>query len=105
MTTTTTNSRESRGVQNANRQNIGTVERSFSVGAGVALVLAGLSRRSPAAIAVSLAGAALVYRGVSGHCPLCESLGRARRNREVPPHDEPSTDEPSHVEASVPFQY
>lgn len=55
--------------------NVGNAERIASVAAGTALVAAGAFRRSRAGLGVAAAGAALVYRGVKGHCAVYEALG------------------------------
>lgn len=60
--------------------NVSEVERIVSLAAGgslVALGLLGRGRRlgAPSAVAALAAGAALVYRGASGHCPIFEMLG------------------------------
>jgi uncharacterized membrane protein len=53
--------------------NVGKNERWLSIASGTLLTLSGLSRRTPAALASVLAGAYLLYRGVSGHCPVYEA--------------------------------
>jgi len=55
--------------------NVGQVERVVSAGAGLLLALLGLTRRSPAGVAVAALGAGLVYRGATGHCPIYGALG------------------------------
>ena len=60
----------------AARANVGDVERWASAIGGGALTLFGLTRGSPPlAAAAAAAGAALVYRGVSGQCPGYRALG------------------------------
>lgn len=55
--------------------NIGRVERWLSMAAGGALAAFALKRRAPASGAVAMAGAALLYRGATGHCHMYEALG------------------------------
>jgi uncharacterized membrane protein len=55
--------------------NVGETERLASVAGGGLLALYGLSRGSLAGLGLAAAGAALVYRGVTGHCPVYETLG------------------------------
>ena len=59
----------------ASDQNVAQLERWFSVVAGSALTAYGLKRRSLPALAVSLVGGVLVWRGATGHCPLFSALG------------------------------
>jgi uncharacterized membrane protein len=54
--------------------NVGTGERWASGIVGGALALYGLTRRSLPGALVATAGAALLYRGVGGHCPLYRAL-------------------------------
>lgn len=54
--------------------NLSRIERWGSVVGGTALALYGLKHRSLGGIVVSLLGAGLAYRGVSGHCPLYSAL-------------------------------
>jgi uncharacterized membrane protein len=56
-------------------QNISEVERWGSIAGGALLVLAGLSRGRGTGLLLGLAGGALVYRGVTGHCHCYEALG------------------------------
>jgi uncharacterized membrane protein len=63
------------GMQPAQTINVGDVERWASVAAGGGMALLGLSRRSIGGAALALAGGALVYRGVTGHCPCYQQLG------------------------------
>ena len=62
------------------RVNIGRVERWLSMMAGGALAAYGLQRREVPGGAAAIAGAALLYRGATGHCDLYQALGvnRAR---------------------------
>jgi uncharacterized membrane protein len=55
--------------------NVGTLERWASAVGGGALALYALTRRSVPAALAGVAGSALVFRGVAGHCPVYEQLG------------------------------
>ena len=55
--------------------NVGRVERWLSMLAGGALAAYGLKRRSRPGGAAAVAGAALMYRGATGHCNVYEALG------------------------------
>ena len=57
------------------RVNIGRVERWLSMVAGGALAAYGLKRRQAPGGAAAIAGAALLYRGATGHCDLYQALG------------------------------
>jgi len=59
----------------ANQVNIGKIERIGSAVAGGTLAALGLSRRSTGGLMLSLLGASLLYRGVSGHCECYRALG------------------------------
>ena len=66
-------------------RNVGTIERWLSAIAGGALALHGLRRDSLIGAALSSLGAAIAYRGLTGHCPLYETLGidtTGSRNRD-----------------------
>jgi uncharacterized membrane protein len=54
--------------------NVGQVERWASAVGGGALALYGVTRGSLGGIALALVGAALVQRGVTGHCNLYEAV-------------------------------
>jgi uncharacterized membrane protein len=55
--------------------NVGQVERWASVLGGGLLMAAGLSRRSGLGLVMAGVGGSLVYRGLSGHCPMYQTLG------------------------------
>lgn len=59
------------------------MERYLSIGGGLGLVMAGISRRGALGIALATAGAFLIGRGVSGHCLFYEAMniGSARSQR------------------------
>ena len=59
----------------ASRVNVGRVERWLSMAAGGALAVYALKRRSIPGGTAALAGAALLYRGATGHCDLYQALG------------------------------
>ena len=63
------------GFHTSSRTNVGNTERWISAGAGAALALLGLSRRGLGGLMALGAGAALIYRGVSGHCRAYEAMG------------------------------
>jgi uncharacterized membrane protein len=65
----------------ASRINVGEPERWLSVIGGGALVLYGL-RRSLGSLALAAGGGMLIYRGVTGHCKVYESLGLNSVSRE-----------------------
>jgi uncharacterized membrane protein len=56
-------------------ENVGSLERWSSVAAGLFLLSYGLSRRSKTTATLAVAAAPLLYRGVTGHCPVYSSLG------------------------------
>jgi uncharacterized membrane protein len=59
----------------AERLNVGRVERWLSMVAGGALAAYALKRRDATGGAAAIAGAALLYRGATGHCDLYQVLG------------------------------
>lgn len=68
---------------NANREtNVGDSERIASAIAGAALVTWGLRRRSTGRVIALGLGAALLYRGASGHCPAYQYLGKSTTGAE-----------------------
>ena len=60
------------------RVNVGAVERWLSLVAGSALALYGMRRRAMAGGTAAVAGAALLYRGATGHCNVYQALGVSR---------------------------
>jgi uncharacterized membrane protein len=68
----------------AGRVNVGDLERWASLLGGGALALYGLSRRSLGGLALAAVGAAGVYRGATGHCPLYQLLGINTADRHGP---------------------
>ena len=65
----------------APRVNVGRVERWLSMVAGGALAAYAFKRRSIPGGTAALAGAALLYRGATGHCDLYQVLGINRAQR------------------------
>ena len=59
----------------SSRRNVGEPERWASAIGGGALALYGLTRGTIGGVALALAGGALLYRGVSGHCNVYEAMG------------------------------
>src|SRR4051812_25566757 len=57
------------------QQNVGPSERSASLASGALVALLGLSRRDGVGVGLAAMGAALLYRGASGNCPLYGALG------------------------------
>src|SRR5215218_11509727 len=76
------------GEESGSSVNVGQTERWVSAVGGGALALYGITRGSLGGIALALVGAALVQRGVSGHCNLYEAMnfnsagGEGLRNSE-----------------------
>lgn len=56
-------------------QNVGQYERMASGVSGAALLWAGLRRGSVGGVLTALGGAAMLYRGVTGHCPAYQRFG------------------------------
>ena len=59
----------------SSRVNVGRIERWLSMVAGGALAAYALKRRAVPGGTAALAGAALLYRGATGHCDLYQALG------------------------------
>jgi hypothetical protein len=55
--------------------NVGDTERMISSVVGGLVLLFGLSRLSTTTIVTTLAGGALLYRGLTGHCGAYQALG------------------------------
>jgi uncharacterized membrane protein len=82
MVTTTTprfraGDRPFRGLLNGSqrRRNVGATERAVSLLGGGAMALYGLSQRTGSGLLLAGIGAALTYRGATGHCDVYEALG------------------------------
>jgi uncharacterized membrane protein len=63
--------------------NMGGLDRVASFVGGCALGLYGL-RRSLGHLALMVGGGALVYRALSGHCPVYQSMGTGTLDRSTP---------------------
>lgn len=55
--------------------NLGEMERQASMWGGTLLAACGLLKGRASGLALALLGAALIYRGHTGHCHLYEALG------------------------------
>ena len=55
--------------------NVGDTERAISILTGGFLLLKGISKLPFVTVAAVIAGGALVYRGLTGHCKAYEALG------------------------------
>jgi uncharacterized membrane protein len=56
--------------------NVGQNERLLSVAGGLALAYAGLRKMSPGGVLMALTGGALIFRGITGFCPVNVSMDR-----------------------------
>ncbi|MGH7483607.1 MAG: YgaP family membrane protein [Longimicrobiales bacterium] len=72
--------------------NVGDAERWASGILGGMLTLLGLKRRGLGGLAVLTLGGALLYRGVTGHCDVYESLGIDGRQPYTPGERERALD-------------
>lgn len=79
-------------------QNVGNLERTLSTFFGAYLVYRGIRRMKLSGAAMTAAGGALIYRGVTGHCAVYEALEKDTANDEHP------TRSSLHVEKSVVVQ-
>ncbi|MEO7859224.1 MAG: DUF2892 domain-containing protein [Nitrospirales bacterium] len=61
--------------QETQGQNVGAIERLFSTLLGSLMLMRGLSSQTVPGLAVAATGAALLYRGATGHCTVYESFG------------------------------
>jgi uncharacterized membrane protein len=73
--------------------NVGTAERIGSAALGAVLVARALLRPSFGRVILGLGGAALIQRGLSGHCELYRTLGmntvEPDHPRRISVHDDP----------------
>jgi uncharacterized membrane protein len=65
--------------------NVGDTERWLSAVGGTVLTLFGLGRGDLPGLALALGGGALIYRGLSGHCPCYQMLGINTAPRSLKP--------------------
>ena len=63
-------------VSGSSRINVGEEERVWSTAGGALLVAFGLKGGSLNGLLLAAAGGYLAYRGLSGHCPVSEAVGR-----------------------------
>jgi uncharacterized membrane protein len=79
------------GFSGADDINVGYYERLASAVGGPLAALYGLTRGTPAGIALAAAGGVLFYRGITGHCPVYQALGvTTARGASQPLHVEKS---------------
>jgi uncharacterized membrane protein len=71
--------------------NVGHNERIASAAGGTALALYGLTRRSWGGLALAVLGGSLIYRGVTGHCRICEAMGKNAAGEETEPKNSPQS--------------
>jgi hypothetical protein len=74
--------------------NLGTAERIGSSIAGAALILRAVAHPTIGRILLGLGGAALLQRGLTGHCAMYQALGIGSDQRSEPrrePDDDPVT--------------
>ena len=64
--------------------NVGNTERSVSAAVGAALLINGVVRPSLWHSLLAFAGAALVQRGLTGHCSLYSALGIDTAGNRIP---------------------
>lgn len=57
--------------------NVGDTERTISVVAGGFVLLYGLSKLSLSTSVAAVAGSALIYRGITGHCSAYQALHKS----------------------------
>jgi uncharacterized membrane protein len=55
--------------------NVSAAERSLSLVGGAALAVFGVTRGTGLGMGLAVAGAAMIFRGLTGHCELYHALG------------------------------
>lgn len=70
---------EERAASSGSRQNVGDMQRMLSAFLGAGLLINGIPRRSWAGAGMSLIGAALLHRGLSGYCAMLDAMGMDRQ--------------------------
>jgi uncharacterized membrane protein len=66
---------EERASSSPSPQNVGDMQRMLSAFLGGGLLISGLPRRSWGGAGLSLIGAALLHRGISGYCAMFHAMG------------------------------
>jgi uncharacterized membrane protein len=80
--------------------NVGEIERLISGIAGGALAVYGLRRRSTGGLCLTLAGTALLHRGLTGHCNTYQALGITTDNTNAAENETPVAKD-VHVEKAI----
>ncbi len=65
-------------------QNVGKFERILSGALGIILFVQGISGRSIPGLIIGLAGGALIYRGITGHCSVYERMEETHETHSEP---------------------
>lgn len=81
--------------------NIGKNDRLASIVGGAALALFGLSKRGIGGTLVAFVGGTLIYRGMTGHCDVCQMLGKTQNEETVGGAHSQSREIPGHGGISV----
>jgi uncharacterized membrane protein len=68
----------------ADEVNVGDVERWLSLAGGTLLAAYGLRERSAVGLGLAALGGSLVYRGLTGHCPMYSALDVSTARRHNP---------------------
>lgn len=71
-------------VTRMNGLNVGPLERVLSVAGGVLVASAGTKTRSLTNVILKITGGALIFRGLTGYCPLNALAGRNSARQETP---------------------
>lgn len=84
--------------------NVGKSERVVSTVTGGLLAAYGLRRRTPGNLLLAGLGGAMLYRGLSGHCPAYKGLGVSTAEHEEPTSTEQYSQHGVQVDVSVSIQ-
>lgn len=60
----------------SSQKNVGSTERAISAFGGILLSYWGLKKKNLPGVLAAAAGSTLLYRGISGYCPINERIGR-----------------------------
>jgi len=85
----------------ANNINVGEIERVVSAVAGGALALYGFRSRTLSGLLLTVAGTALLHRGVTGHCNTYDLLGITTTNESQAVTESAPVAKDIHVEKSI----